>query len=67
MGGIEGTHDRRVYVLVRRLGYKLSEVAAYFGRDIATVATLLARFSERLQSDTKRSAEIEQLSKTVEL
>jgi REP element-mobilizing transposase RayT len=31
------------YVLVRRLGYRLSDVAAYFGRDVATLATLLAR------------------------
>lgn len=55
------------YVLVRRLGYKLAEVANYFGRDIATVATLLARFSERLQSDVKQAREIVRLTKGVGL
>ena len=55
------------YVLVRRLEYKLGEVAAYFGRDIATVASLLARLSERLQSDVKQAGEIERFAKTVDL
>ena len=43
------------YILVRRLGYALNGVAEYFGRDVATVATLLARMSERMQSDEKQS------------
>ena len=55
------------YVLVRRLGYRLSDVAAYFGRDVASVATLLARLSERMQADDKASREIERLAKIVEL
>jgi putative transposase len=33
------------YVLVRRLGYRLSDVATYLGRDIATLATLLVEFA----------------------
>jgi len=44
------------YVLVRRLGYRLSDVAAYFGRDIATVATLLARLSDRCNRMKHRGA-----------
>jgi REP element-mobilizing transposase RayT len=43
------------YVLVRRLGYKLGDVAAYFGRDIATIATLLARLNDRLPADLKQA------------
>jgi REP element-mobilizing transposase RayT len=55
------------YVLVRRLGYRLSDVAAYLGRDVASVATLLARLSDRMQADDKTSGEIERLAKIVEL
>jgi len=55
------------YVLVRRLGHRLSDVAAYLGRDVASVATLLARLSERMQADDKTSGEIERLAKIVEL
>ena len=54
------------YVLVRRLGYRLSDVAAYFKRDIATVATLLARLSDRLQADDAARREVDRLSKIVE-
>jgi hypothetical protein len=54
------------YVLVRRLGYKLGDVAAYFGRDIATIATLLSRLNERLQFDLKQARELGHLSKIVE-
>ena len=54
------------YVLVRRLGYRLSDVATYFGRDIATVATLLARLSDRMQANDKVRREIDQLAKIVE-
>jgi REP element-mobilizing transposase RayT len=51
------------YVLVRRLGYRLGEVATYFGRDIATIAALLTRLNDRLQSDAKQAREIERLTK----
>ena len=54
------------YVLVRRLGYRLSDVAAYFGRDMATLATLLARLSDRVQENDTARREIERLSKIVE-
>ena len=54
------------YVLVRRLGYRLSDVAAYFGRDIATLATLLARLGDRMQANDKARREVDQLTKIVE-
>jgi len=54
------------YVLVRRLGYRLSDVAAYFGRDIATLATLLARLSDRVQANDTARREIERLNEIVE-
>jgi hypothetical protein len=54
------------YILVRRLGYSLNEVAAYFGRDVATVATLLARMGERMQSDENQMPDIGRFLKIVE-
>jgi chromosomal replication initiation ATPase DnaA len=54
------------YVLVRRLGYRLSDVATYLGRDMATLATLLARLSDRMQADDKARREVDQLAKIVE-
>ncbi len=54
------------YVLVRRLGYRLSDVAAYFGRDMATLATLLARLSDRMQANDTARREIERLNEIVE-
>ena len=53
-------------MIVRRPGNELTEVAGYFGRDVATVATLLGRLGERLQSDTEQVREIERLVKKVE-
>jgi hypothetical protein len=36
-----------LYTLVRRLRYRRSEVARAFGRDVATISTLISRFSRR--------------------
>ena len=54
------------YVLVRRLGYRLSDVAAYFARDIVTLATLFARLGDRMQANDKARREVDQLTKIVE-
>ncbi len=51
------------YVLVRRAGYRLGEVAKYFGRDPATVGTLLGRLAARIDEDDEVRREIERLSK----
>ena len=53
------------YVLVRRLGYRLSDVAAYFGRDAATVATLLARLEARAAVEPKERGAIDRLVEIV--
>ena len=55
------------YVLVRRKGYGLGEVAKYFSRDPATVGTLLGRFAERLETDHKLRREMERLDEIVEM
>ena len=39
------------YVLIRRLGYQLKEVAMCLGRDMATVSSMVSRFAERLGED----------------
>jgi REP-associated tyrosine transposase len=49
------------YVLVRRLGYRLSDVAGYFNRDMATLATLLARLSDRIQTNDTARQEVDRL------
>jgi chromosomal replication initiation ATPase DnaA len=39
------------YVLIRRLGYTLKDVAKCLGRDIATVSSLISRYTERIADD----------------
>lgn len=52
--------------MVRRLRYSLNEVVAYFGKDVATVVTLLGRMGESMQSDEKQTRELDRLARTVE-
>ncbi len=54
-----------VYVLVRRYGFGVNEVAGYLGRDAATVSSLLSRFADRLQVDQRIRKDVEQLAKIV--
>ena len=39
------------YVLIRRLGYRLKDIAKCLGRDIATVSSLISRYSNRIADD----------------
>jgi len=39
------------YVLIRRLGYKLKDVARCLGRDVATVSSLVSRFADRMSEN----------------
>jgi chromosomal replication initiation ATPase DnaA len=54
------------YVLVRRMGYRLKDVAGYLGRDAATIATMLSRMNERLAGGIQEKREIERLGKIVD-
>jgi hypothetical protein len=65
---VSGVSMNRPFDPIRpvRLGYRLSGVAAYFDRDTATVATLLARLSDRMQSDEKQRRKVDSLTKIVE-
>jgi REP element-mobilizing transposase RayT len=53
------------YLLVRRLGYRLTDVARYLGRDTATLSSLIFRFSERMKVEEKSKKEIDRLAKIV--
>jgi hypothetical protein len=50
------------YILVRRLGFGVSEVAAYMGRDQTTMSSLISRFSERIQSERQMVEEVQRLA-----
>jgi len=50
------------YVLIRRLGYRLKDVAKCLGRDLATVSSLVSRFSERLAEDGRLRKQTERLA-----
>jgi putative transposase len=54
------------YVLTRRLGYRLGEVASYFCRDMATVGTLVSRLYDRMRSDQDLHKRVDQLVTIVE-
>jgi hypothetical protein len=44
------------YILIRRLGYKLKDVAKCLGRDVATVSSLVSRFAVRMsENETLRN------------
>lgn len=65
-----GWHLSRVrvlvaYSLVRRLGYRLTEVAAALGRDGATLSSLLSRLSDQIQQDEVLRRKIAQLERIV--
>jgi putative transposase len=55
------------YVLVRRLGYRLNDVARYFGRDPATLTTLLARFETQVAMVPDKKRGVERLTRIVML
>jgi REP element-mobilizing transposase RayT len=53
------------YVLVRRLGYRLTDVAAALGRDPATLSTIVSRVARRLESSGPVAADVTRLSREV--
>jgi REP element-mobilizing transposase RayT len=55
------------YVLIRRCGYGLGEVAKSMKRDSATVGTLLGRLAARIDKEPDLRREVERLTKIVEM
>ena len=62
---VSKTRTLIAYVLVRRQGYALSDVAKYFARDAATVGTLVGRLGDRMAKDEGVRREIDRLNKKV--
>jgi len=58
---------KAAYLLIRRGGYRLSDVAAALRRDPATVSTLLTRFAVRLSEEPAIERELERLAKKVKM
>ena len=53
------------YVLVKRQGYRLVEVAKYMSRDPATVGTLLGRLAARIDDEPELRRKLEDLNQIV--
>ena len=53
------------YVLIRRLGCRLKDVAKSMGRDVATVSSLISRFSERMATDEELKRQTDRIAKIV--
>jgi chromosomal replication initiation ATPase DnaA len=53
------------YVLVRRKGYGVGEVAAYLGRDVTTLSALLSRFAGSLRREPELGKRVERVAKSV--
>lgn len=53
------------YVLVRRKGYRVGEVANQLGRDVSTMSTLLSRFAGRLQGSVPLQQSVERVARRV--
>jgi len=52
-------------VLVRRLGYRVADVAAALGRDAATICTIVSRLARRLDSGGRAAADVARLGSDV--
>jgi REP element-mobilizing transposase RayT len=55
------------YVLVRRGGYGVKEVAQYFGRDATTISSILSRYESRLEKQPKTRRRVESLARIVSI
>jgi REP element-mobilizing transposase RayT len=53
------------YIVVRHLGYRLTDVVPYLGRDLATLSSLIFRLSERIKVEEKTRKEIDRLVRII--
>ena len=53
------------YVLVWRGGFKVNDVAKYFGCDSTTISSLLSRYETKLRQQTALGREVERLAQFV--
>lgn len=55
------------FVLVRRLGYRVADVAVALGRDVATISVIVSRVASELQSGDRIAADVVRLTKCLEV
>lgn len=60
-GPASGARALAAYVLVRRLGYRLTDVAAGLGRNLATASNAVRRVGEQLPDDPVAARQVESL------
>ena len=53
------------YLLIRRLGYRLSIVSSCLGRDVATMSSLISRLSVRMTKNAEFRKQAERILKIV--
>lgn len=63
---VSNARKQAAYVLVRRAGYRLKDVASYLGRDPATLATQLARMRDEFGNHSEEKRKLEKLLKIIE-
>jgi REP element-mobilizing transposase RayT len=62
---ISRERTKMAYVLVRRGGFKVKDVAEYFSRDSTTISSLLSRYERKLQQQPALGREVERLAQFV--
>lgn len=62
---VSGARAAVSFVLVRRLGYRVADVAAALGRDAATISVIVSRLARRLESTDHAAADVARLSQNV--
>lgn len=65
--GVSRQRTLTAYVLVRRYGFRVGDVAAQFGRDVATMSVLLSRFTSRLSREPALEKSVERVAKSVQI
>ena len=53
------------HILVKHLGYRLADVVPYLGRDMATLSSLIFRFSEHIRVEEETRKEMHRLVRIV--
>jgi chromosomal replication initiation ATPase DnaA len=53
------------FVLVRRLGYRVADVAAALGRDAATISVIVSRLARRIESGDRTAADVARVHRSV--
>ena len=58
---------RLAYILVRRKGCRVRDVATQLWRDVTTMSVLVSRFADRLRQEPAARETLEQVVRTVQI